>query len=56
MKNMKVMQSKIFYFFMSFMTFMVKINYFKNFQKLTGWLMAVLDQPLMKTELKIILK
>jgi hypothetical protein len=33
----EVLPSKIFYFFMSFMIFMVKISHFKNFRKLTGW-------------------
>jgi hypothetical protein len=38
----EVIASKIFYFFMSFRTFMVKIKHFINFQKLTGWSMEVL--------------
>jgi len=41
MKNMTLLPSKTFSFFMSFMTFMVKIKHFNNFRKHMAWSMEV---------------
>jgi hypothetical protein len=50
MKNMKLFPSKIFYFFMSFITFMVKI---KHYRVVNGSLGATINENRAKNNSKV---